>query len=161
MVRRHGSKLVTLCTRMVGDRQVGEELAQEALTRAYTGLGSWHGSCHFRNWLSRVAMNCCRDYLKSGARAEKPTELLGDEITAASDPESEVAGRQILQELELAVAHLPLSCREAFLLFHVENLSYEEIAVITGASIGALKVRVHRARMMLRDALGEKLDGVF
>jgi RNA polymerase sigma-70 factor, ECF subfamily len=160
VVRRHGGKLVTLCARMVGSRQVGEELAQEALARAYSGLGSWHGNCRFRHWLSRVAVNCCRDYLKSGVRSERPADLTGDEITTTRDPESDAVGRELIRALEAAIARLPLKYREAFLLFHVENLEYEEIGTITGTSIGALKVRVHRARMMLRDALGEKLEGI-
>ena len=160
VVRRHGKTLLTLCTRMVSDRQVGEELAQEALARAYSGLGSWNGDCRFRHWLCRVAMNCCRDYLKAGARAERPAELTGDELATARDPEGEVAGRELLAALESAIARLPLKYREAFLLFHAQNLAYDEIEAITGASVSALKVRVHRARLMLRSDLGDLLDEV-
>ncbi len=143
---------------MVNDRQVGEELAQEAMARAYTGLGSWQGDCRFRHWLCRVAMNCCRDYLKAGARAERPTELTGDELADARDPEGEAAGRELIGALEAAIARLPGKYREAFVLFHAENLPYDEIEAITGVSVSALKVRVHRARLMLRSDLGDLLD---
>ncbi len=160
VVRRHGSRLVTLCARMVSDRQLGEELAQEAFARTYSSLGSWRGDCQFRHWLYRVAMNCCRDYLKAGARAERPAELTGDELATRLDPEGEVAGRQLLSALESAIGRLPDKYREAFVLFHVENLAYEQIQAITGVSAGALKVRVHRARLMLRSALGDLLDVV-
>ncbi len=157
VVRRHGSGLLGLCARMVGDRQLGEELAQESLARAYSSLGSWRRDCRFRHWLYRIGMNCCRDYLKAGARAERPAELTGEELTSAHDPERDAAGRQLLASLESAIGQLPAKYREAFVLFHVENMAYEEIEAVTGVSIGALKVRVHRARLMLRRSLGDVL----
>ncbi len=143
---------------MTGDRQLGEELAQEALARAYSSVGTWRGDCRFRNWLQRIALNCCRDYLKAGARAERPTELSGDELATPRDPEREVGGRQLLAALESAIGRLPAKYREAFVLFHVENMSYEEIRAVTSASVTALKVRVHRARQMLRRSLGDILE---
>jgi len=159
VVRRHGGGLTGLCARMVGDRQLGEELAQEALARAYTRAGSWRGDCRFRHWLYRIAVNCCRDYLKAGARAEQPSGLGGEEVASPRDPEREVAGRQLLEALEAAIGRLPPKYREAFVLFHVENLGYEEIRAITGMSVTALKVRAHRARLMLRRSLGDDLEG--
>lgn len=158
VVRRHGPGLVSLCARMVRDRALGEELAQEALARAYSNLAAWRGDCRFRHWLFRIAMNCCRDYLKAGARAERPSDLKGDELVAARDPERDVSGRQIVAALEVAVGKLPPKYREAFILFHVENVPYEEIEAITGINTNALKVRVHRARQMLREALGDLLE---
>ncbi len=159
VVRRHGGALSRLCARMVGDRELGEELAQEALARAYTRLGGWRGDCRFRHWLYRIGVNCCRDYLKAGARAEEPNGLAGDEVPVPRDPERELAGREALRALEAAIARLPPKYREAFVLFHVESLGYEEMRAITGASVAALKVRVHRARLLLRRALGDGLDG--
>jgi len=159
VVRRHGGRLTGLCARMVGDRQLGEELAQEALARAYARVGSWRGDCRFRHWLYRIAVNCCRDYLKAGARAERPSALDGEEVVTPRDPERELAGRQMLEALEAAIGRLPPKYREAFVLFHVENLGYEEMRAITGMSVAALKVRVHRARQMLRRALGDDFLG--
>jgi RNA polymerase sigma-70 factor (ECF subfamily) len=158
IVRRHGSGLVSLCAHLAGNRHLGEELAQEALARAFSGLGSWRGDGRFRYWLFRIARNCCRDYLKSGARAEQPGEPVHEEAAAARDPERELAGRQLAVALEAAVAKLPEPYREAFLLFHAEDMAYHEIREITGASIGALKVRVHRARVMLRRSVAGLLD---
>lgn len=159
VVRRHGGALTRLCARMVGDRQLGEEMAQEALARAYSRVGGWRGDCRFRHWLYRIAVNCCRDYLKAGARAEEASELGAEAVAAARDPEREVAGRELLRELGAAIGRLPPKYREAFVLFHVESMGYEEMRAVTGASVAALKVRVHRARMMLRRALGDDLEG--
>ncbi len=159
VVRRHGSGLVAMCARVLRNRHLGEELAQEALARAYSSLGSWRGTGRFRHWLYRIATNCCRDYFKAGARAERPAELDGDELVTARDPEREMAARQLAAALESEVARLPPAYRESFVLFHAENMAYDEIHAITGVSVSALKVRVHRARLMLRRALGDLLTG--
>jgi RNA polymerase sigma-70 factor (ECF subfamily) len=161
VVRRHGARLVALCARVTGAREVGEELAQEALARAYASLGSYRGDCQVRHWLMRIALNGCRDWLKAGARAERPVEIAEEALSTALAPDEELAGRQALSALEQALRSLPDVYREAFVLFHVENLSYLEMSRVTGARVGALKVRVHRAREMLRDRLGERLELVW
>lgn len=159
VVRRHGARLVGLCARTVGARDLGEELAQEAMARAYASLGSFRGDCRFRHWLTRIALNGCRDWLKAAARAERPTDLTGDELATWRHPEREASGRQLAATLAEALSRLPPKYREAFTLFHVENLAYEEIRAITGVSVNALKVRVHRARQMLLGRLGDLLEG--
>ena len=138
---------------------MGEELAQEALARTYSSLGSWRGDGRFRHWLYRIAMNCCRDYLKAGARAERPSDLAEDELdlVAPRDPERDLENRQLASALQAEVERLPPSYREAFVLFHAEHMDYEQIRAITGVSVGALKVRVHRARRMLQRALTSSL----
>jgi len=158
VVRRHGSRLVALCARVTGARDVGEELAQEALARAYGNLGSYRGDCQVRHWLMRIALNGCRDWLKAGARAERPAEIAEEALSTTLGPDRELAGRQALSALERALQALPDAYREAFVLFHVESLSYLEMSRVTGARVGALKVRVHRAREMLRSRLGERLE---
>ena len=158
VVRRHASGLVALCSRTLRDPRLGEELAQEALVRAFSSLASFRGDCRFRHWLYRIAVNGCRDFLTAGARAERPRELTGDELVSALDPERDASARQVVGALRAALAALPDKYRQAFTLFHVENLAYEEIEAITGVRVNALKVRVHRARAMLRDRLGDLLD---
>ncbi|MGC4000645.1 MAG: sigma-70 family RNA polymerase sigma factor [Anaeromyxobacter sp.] len=158
VVRRHASGLVSVCSRLVNDPRLGEELAQEAFARAYARLGSFRGECRFKHWLYRIAVNGCRDFLKAGARSERPSALDGDELWTSRDPERDAAARQAVQALSHAVAALPAKYREAFTLFHLENMPYEEIAAATGVRVNALKVRVHRARLMLRERLGDLLD---
>lgn len=158
IVRRHARGLVGVCARMLDDARLGEELAQDAFTRAYSNLGSFRGDCQFRHWLYRIAVNACRDFLKAGARAERPHDLTGDELVTDVDPERASAARQAVTALAEAVAALPPKYRVAFTLFHVENMPYEEIEVVTGVKVNALKVRVHRARLMLRERLGDLLE---
>ncbi len=158
VVRRHARGLVALCGRTVRDPSLGEELAQDAFARAFASLASFRGDCRFRHWLYRIAANACRDFLKAGARAERPDGLTGDELVSALDPERDAAARETLAALEAALATLPAMYREAFALFHLENLGYEEIEAVTGVRVNALKVRVHRARAMLRERLGDLLE---
>lgn len=158
LVRRHGARLVALCARVTGNRDVGEELAQEALARAYGALGSYRGDCQVRHWLMRIALNGCRDWLKAGARAERPGEIAEEALQSSLAPDEELAGRQAVSALQKALRSLPDAYREAFVLFHVENLSYLEMSRVTGARVGALKVRVHRAREMLREQMGDRLE---
>jgi RNA polymerase sigma-70 factor, ECF subfamily len=158
VVRRHGSGLVALCGRMAGNRHLGEELAQEALAKAFSSLGSWRRDGRFQHWLYRIAMNCCRDFLKAGARAERPSALADDDLVSPRDPERDVADRQLAAALAAEVDRLPPTYREAFLLFHAEHMDYEQIQAVTGVSVGALKVRVHRARRMLQEALSGLLS---
>jgi RNA polymerase sigma-70 factor (ECF subfamily) len=122
VVRRHGGRLVGLCTRLTGDHGLGEELAQEALARAFAALGSWRGDAGFRAWLTRVAVNACRDWQKAGARAERPTELDPAALATLLDPERAAIGRELGAALSAAIARLPPANGEAFVLFHVEGL---------------------------------------
>ena len=163
LVRRHGARLVSVCSRLTGSPATGEELAQESLARAYASLGRFREDGPVRLWLLRIAVNACRDWLKAGARRElpeAPAEVAEPTRAAPGpDPQRVVAGRLALSALSRAVAALPPAHREAFTLFHVEGLSYQEIRAVTGARVNALKVRVHRARVLLRRALGDWLDG--
>jgi RNA polymerase sigma-70 factor, ECF subfamily len=159
LVERHGARLFALCVRLSGDRAVGEELAQEALARAFERLGSYREDAPVGSWLLRIALNGCRDYLKSAARRESPAEVIEAAGATRLDPEREALARGAVAALERAVRRLPPPQREAFLLFHVEGLPYETICAVTGARLGALKVRVHRARESLRRSLAGWLDG--
>jgi RNA polymerase sigma factor (sigma-70 family) len=158
VVRRHARGLRALCSRIVNDGPMGEDLTQETFARAYSSLGSFRGEGTFRHWLYSIAANGCRDFLKSGGHGERPSDLSGDELWTVLDPERDAAGRQALVALAEAVTALPPGCREAFVLFHLESLSYEEISAMTGVAVNALKVRVHRARTLLRGRLGEVLE---
>lgn len=160
LVRRHARGVTGLCVRMVGS-SVGEELAQEAFGRAYASLEQFRHDAHFRHWLYRIALNLCRDHLKSGRARELATDFTLAEEGLDSGAPSALAralSRETLRALEAAIDALPEKYREAFVLRHLENLPYDEVCAIAGADVGAMKVRVHRAREMLRAALGHLLD---
>jgi RNA polymerase sigma-70 factor (ECF subfamily) len=159
-VRRHGPAVFAFCARIVGPA-IGEELAQETFARAWSRLGDFRWESSFKSWLFRIALNLCRDHLKSGSSREDAAPSLEGVLEPAdgnAGPEARALGSEAIQALQDAVDRLPLKYREAFLLKHVENLSYQEMREIVGMPIPALKVRVHRAREMLKRALDEARD---
>jgi RNA polymerase sigma-70 factor (ECF subfamily) len=158
VVRRHASGLQSLCSRILHDGRLGEDLCQETFARAFSQLGTFRGDGSVRHWLYSIAANGCRDFLRAGSRSEWPVDLSGEELWTAQDPEREVGARQSMAALSAALAGLPPGCREAFVLFHLDGLSYEEMSALTGVGVSALKVRVHRARELLRQRLGEAIE---
>jgi RNA polymerase sigma-70 factor (ECF subfamily) len=133
---------------------MGEELTQDTFAKAFSRLGTFRGQGTVRDWLYRIAANGCRDLLRSG-RSHYSTELPREEPSTTLDPERDAVARQSVEALSGAVATLPPACRQAFVLFHVEDLSYEQMSERTGVGVSALKVRVHRARELLRRRLSE------
>ncbi|WP_373044240.1 RNA polymerase sigma factor [Vulgatibacter sp.] len=158
VVVRHGPSVHALCMRMVRNTAVAEELAQETFAKGFAALASFRQDAQLRHWLLRIAVNLCRDHLKAGERREGALddEDLFSPVDPDPDPERRVAGRQAVRALEEAIGKLPEKYREAFLLKHVEDLSYEEIQAVVGGQIPMLKVRVFRAREMLRKLLGDE-----
>lgn len=159
-VRRHGPAVFAFCARIVGPA-VGEELAQETFARAWSRLGEFRWESSLKAWLFRIALNLCRDHLKSGRSREDASASLEGALEPADDaagPEDRALGSEAIEALQGAIDRLPLKYREAFLLKHVENLSYQEMREVVGMPIPALTVRVHRAREMLKRALDEAKD---
>jgi RNA polymerase sigma-70 factor (ECF subfamily) len=154
IVRRHARGVRSLCARLLRDEPMGEELTQDTFAKAFSRLETFRGQGTVRHWLYRNAANGCRDVLRSG-RTLAAGDAYGSEEQWTRDPERDVVARQSLEALSRAVAGLPPACRQAFLLFHLEDLSYEQISALTGVGVGALKVRVHRARELLKRRLAE------
>lgn len=155
LVDRHGAAVHAFCVRLVG-AHLGEEIAQEALARGWSRLGEFRWESSFRSWLFRIGLNLCRDHLKSGRAREDaipPGQL--ESLDPAPGPEDQVLGKEAAKKLERALGRLPAKYREAFVLKHVENLSYQQMHEVVGMEIPALKVRVHRARNMLKGLLDE------
>jgi len=82
-----------------------------------------------------------------------PDSPLLKETRRSYDPQSALSERETAERFEGAIKELPASYREAFVLRHVQDLSYEEISKVTGDTVGSLKVRVHRARKLLKEKL--------
>ena len=154
LVVRYRSRYVRFATHMLGSVEDAEEALQDAFVRAYRSLARCEDPERFGSWLFRILVNRCRT---AGARrGRRERTIVHDEIAlrdAAEDhPEESVAWRE---EIGRALERLPVEQREAFLLKHVEDLSYEEISATTGVGVSALKMRVKRACDRLRDQLRE------
>lgn len=141
---------------MVGDENTAADLHQETLRRALEKLDGLRSSEALRSWLFAIAINLTRSHLKRAvnqvAQIEETQEL------ARHSALSSVVRREAAEVLAVAIDRLPVLLREAFVLRHVEQIDYEEMAEITGASANTLHVRAHRARHLLRRQLGSIVD---
>ncbi len=154
-----------LAVRLLGDRQLAEDVTQEALLKAYTSLAQFRADARFSTWVFRIVHNACTDVLRY--RARRPQVSLDATVTTddgerpahepadpAPGPEEVVLERHGRQAILTAIRHLPEEYRAVLLLRDVQGLSYEEVAAITGQHLGTVKSRLHRARSALRGALG-------
>ena len=155
LVDRHYDPALRYAMRMLGRRADAEDAVQEAFVRVYRSLHRYRHEGQFRAWLFRILVNRCRTAAAGRRRRESilvPSESRSDRSTGRAPEEGEPFR---LAAVERALATLPTALREAFLLKHVEELTYEEMVEVTGASVSALKMRVSRARESLRAQLQE------
>ena len=141
---------------MLYNRLDAEEAVQDTFVRVYRALPRYREDASFEAWLFRILANRCRsagsrarrhdDFMKYGDVPDRPSGVYHDAALAWRE------------EIELALASLPVDQREAFLLRHVEDLSYDEMSRATGVGVSALKMRVKRACDALRHTLNE-VDG--
>jgi RNA polymerase sigma-70 factor, ECF subfamily len=155
IIRRYESGLLRFATRMLGSSDVAADAVAEGLVRAYRHLATCREPARLRSWLYRIVGNRCRSYLARRSADELPLEEAPPQADPA-DPALDVERAEQLALVERALAGLTPEKREAFLLKHVEGLSYEEMAAITGERIPTLKMRVHRAREALLEVLQEE-----
>ncbi len=153
LVDRHYAGCLQYAARLLGNREDAEEACQDAFVRAFRALASYAESDRFSAWLYRILINRCRSY--AVRRRGSMEDATDNEMLASLSPtrDAEVEQLGLREELARAIAQLEIDQREAFLLKHVQDLSYDEISAITGASVSALKMRVKRACDRLRDLL--------
>lgn len=157
LVRRYQEPMYRHAFAMVADADVAADLVQDSLVKAYTRLHTCDPD-RFAAWLFRILRNRCKDFLKSRRRRDVP--LVDDGPHAApstDDPGRTLERTEMGKVVAEALARIPESQREAFLLKHVEGRSYEEMADLLDAGISALKMRVMRAREALQDMLKDVL----
>lgn len=153
LVDRHYDRCARIALRIVGNREDAEEALQDAFLRAFNALGEYEDRERFSAWLTRIVVNQCRTVLARTRRREAVfLDLDPGEITFAAIPPDD---GDAWPDLERALAQLPNAQREALVLRYADDLTYEEMARITGAGESALKMRVQRAFARLRALLSE------
>jgi len=154
LVARYRDRYARYAVHMLGSREDAEEALQDAFVRAYRALARCDDPERFGAWLFRILVNRCRT---AGARRTRRWRTVVEDegalLDAAVPAAAERAGWR--EEIDRALNRLDAEQREAFLLKHVEDLSYEEMSDITGAGVSALKMRVKRACDRLRALLRE------
>jgi RNA polymerase sigma-70 factor, ECF subfamily len=163
-VERYGRRLFAFGLRMCGHREDAEDVFQETLLKAYQGLAKLADPGAVRTWLFRVASNQCLMSRRKGAPAReisldafKPAGFDEGEMAEIPDwsrlPDDAALAAELRQALEEAIRELPPEYRIVLLLRDVEGLSTREAAAALEVAEGAVKMRLHRARLVLRQRL--------
>jgi RNA polymerase sigma-70 factor, ECF subfamily len=168
LVSRYRSKVYGLALRMMQDKSDAEEVLQETFLSAWQSLPNFRGESAFGSWVYRICANFCLMRLRrkkvetSEAEAQQlPGPRFDAEGTLLTSPsydwsrgtEEKVLDGELRDAIERATAKLPDEHRTVFLLKDVEGLSYEEIAETLGTTVPAVKSRLHRARLALRESI--------
>ncbi len=165
MVKRFSPRIYRLALKLVGDPVEAEEVLQETFISACQHVQRFEGRSSLATWLYRIATNASLMRLRRRrpevVSIDDPVELEGGEMTPRQlvgwgwDPEAHVLNEELRQVMDAAIARLPETLRAAFVLRDIEGLSTAETAEALGISESAAKVRLHRARLQLREALSE------
>jgi RNA polymerase sigma-70 factor, ECF subfamily len=158
LVHRYQDTLFRCAVSMVGDRDVAADVVQATFVKAFTDVKRLANGSQFGGWVYRACINRCRDYLKSRRRRDVALEDAPlSSVVSRDHADGALERSELRRSLDDALATLSEECREAFVLKHVEEKSYEEMSRVLDASVPALKMRVHRAREALKTALEEVL----
>ncbi len=141
--------------RYVGHRAVAEDLCQETLLRIHKGLSTFAGRSSIKTWAFSIASRVAADYFRQPGRKARVVEL--DESAEVIDPDRAIGERLVVDEMNQCVRQvidsLPDAYRAALILHDLEGLSAEQTAEICTCSVASAKIRIHRARIRLKDAL--------
>ena len=167
LVVRYRNRVFNICYRFLGDYQDAEDTAQDIFLKVYRSLKQFKFRSSFYTWLYRIAVNTCKNRLKSQGRtrmkmrftlsddegndSSHPSRIIADE---SRNPLTEIEKKERMKLIQKAIDSLSADQKAVVILRDIEGLSYEEIADITGIKPGTLKSRLSRARFGLREKLG-------
>ncbi|MGQ4646728.1 sigma-70 family RNA polymerase sigma factor [Lyngbya aestuarii] len=169
LLRRYQSHVDKVLYHLAPDWQDRADLAQEVWIRVYRNIKRLNEPVKFKGWLSRIASNLFYDELRKRKRVDRPLSLdapryLNDgemDWEVASDtasPTDDMTTREFYEQLHEAISDLPEVFRTTIVLREIEGMAYEEIAEITGVSLGTVKSRIARARSRLQSQLKNYLE---
>jgi len=152
LYRAHVNRVYAVTLRLTGDPDLAQDLTQEAFVRAWRKLGSFRGESAFSTWLHPLAVNVALSERRSRRRREARVTTT-DDLGGLERDATPAAGGHAL-DLERALGQLPEGAREVFVLHDVYGYTHEEIGGQLGIAAGTSKAQLHRARQLLREALG-------
>ena len=152
IVARWQSRLLNLAWRFCHDRVMAEDMAQEAFVKAYRALASFRGESAFSTWLTAIAMNTYRSYLRDHP---PPAELLDAGPAETPDALKKLVAEEESSAIRRLVLTLPRRYQEALALFYFQEKNLAETAKVLAVPEGTLKARLHRGRELLKRRLGE------
>jgi RNA polymerase sigma-70 factor, ECF subfamily len=167
LVAQHGAMLYRVALRLMGQREEAEDILQETLLKVHQNIHTFDGRAALTTWLYRIVVNTSLIRLRSKSR---PHEVLldtvgprytedgghADEVADwALPPEQVLLRQEALNVLRQGIKRLPELYRAVYVLAEVEGLPHQEIASILDLTVGAVKTRLHRARLFLRELLAD------
>jgi RNA polymerase sigma-70 factor (ECF subfamily) len=171
LISRYQRPVFSLIFRMVRDRELAEDLAQETFVKVLNAIDSYRPEYKFSSWIFKIANNASIDHLRkrsldtlsldgsphaeSADAIEATTLQIGDQAESALD---EVTSRELGSQIEEAIAQLRPEYRSCIILRHVDGRPYEEIAEMLDLPLGTVKTYIHRARNELRILLADTRD---
>lgn len=171
LIRRYERPLFSLLYRMVRDRELAEDLAQETFVKVLNAIDSYRPEFKFSSWIFKIANNAAIDHLRRRELTTlsidgSPHALTPEAVEATAlqigdrqeTPLDAVEARELGGEIEAAIGRLRPEYRSCILLRHVEGRSYDEIAEILSLPLGTVKTYIHRARNELRRSLAHLRD---
>jgi len=158
----------SLAWRMLGNEADAEDVTQDVLLQVLRKLDTFRGESAFPTWLHRVTVNAALAYrnkraIRERRRSSEAPEEVADDRPHAGGPWRTTPERQVLDEetrrlIESAIAGLPEMYRDVYVLADVEGLPNAEISDMLGLGVAAVKSRLHRARLMMREALAPHFE---
>jgi RNA polymerase sigma factor (sigma-70 family) len=162
VVRLHADRVYRLAYRLSGNRADAEDLTQETFVRVFRSLADYSPGT-FEGWLHRITTNLFLDLARRRQRIrfDALPEDAGDRMASTdAGPEQAYAEMNLDPEIQQALDALPPDFRAAVVLCDLEELSYEEIAATLGVKVGTVRSRIHRGRVLLREALAHRAPGL-
>jgi len=171
LLARYERPVFSLVFRMVRQRSVAEDLAQEAFIRAFGAIDSYNPGYKFSSWLFKIANNHTIDWLRkkrldtvsidgspNAVGAEEVARTRWDLESGGEQPDAYVENRELAGQIEEAIALLRPEYRTVVLLRHVEGCAYDEIAETMELPLGTVKTYLHRARAELKEILAPRVS---
>lgn len=163
LVRRYQKQITGYVYRIVGDYDSSLDVTQEVFIKVYNSLHRYSSDYKFSTWLYRIAHNAAIDHLRRNSVIPQSLETENGDGTyqlqiesPARSPEKEREIREWRTEIGHVIKLLPDAYKELILLRHANDLSYDEIAEVTGLPLGTVKNRLFRAREMMRQIMLER-----
>jgi len=162
LIDRHKDRAMTVALRMLKNREDAEEAVQDAFVRAFRGLQSFEGRSSFSTWLYRIVFNVCSTALDKRlderlSNTGVPEDQSEEPPAPEGGPDVQVEKREFEEIVQEEVDRLPPLYAGILSLFLIEDMSYDGIADVTGLPLGTVKIRLFRARALLRNAIVRRL----
>lgn len=150
----YGQDLLQLVYTYVKDKALAQDLTQEIFVKCYEAYPTYKGKSTLKTWMWRIAINHCKDYLKSWYNQNIQMAVnAGVDVQASSNVEQQVIQQDEQERLAKTVMQLPIKYREVIYLFYFEDYTSKEIAVMLSINENTVKTRLRKAKQFLKEQL--------